>query len=139
MKETSIAKILIIGQAGTGKSSLTARYTDDTFYPNTCSTIGIDFRVKTIKIGNEYETPNLIKLQIWDTAGQERFNAIVSAFYRNVTGVLVIFDLTSRESFEEVKNRWLPQLQKYVPETPFVMVGNKNELLTNPFESDTLF
>ena len=134
-----VAKILVVGEAGSGKTSLVSRYTDNLFDYTTCSTIGVDFRVKTLnglaKVGiSQSKAYDSVKLQIWDTAGQERFNAIVSSFYRNVSGIIIVFNLLDNESFEAVKTRWLPQLNNIVPATPLIVVGNKCELVNYPEE-----
>jgi hypothetical protein len=91
-------KILIIGDSGVGKSSLLLRYADDTFTNNFNPTIGIDFKVKTIDIANMK-----VKLQIWDTCGQERFRTITSSYYRGAHGAFVAFNLSNRDSFENIK------------------------------------
>jgi len=122
------AKILIIGEAGSGKTSLSQRYVDNVFDEIGSMTIGVDFRVKTIDfVDSVNEKREKLTLNIWDTAGQERFNSIVAGFYRNVNGIIVTFDMTNNESFEMVVSRWLPQLSNWCPETPIVLVGNKIE------------
>ncbi|TRY97320.1 hypothetical protein DNTS_020604 [Danionella cerebrum] len=92
-------KLLIIGNSGVGKTSLLFRYAEDSFSPAFVSTVGIDFKVKTILRNN-----NRIKLQIWDTAGQERYRTITTAYYRGATGFLLMFDITNRDSFNAVQD-----------------------------------
>jgi len=126
------AKILIIGEAGSGKTSLSERYVDNIFDELGSMTIGVDFRAKTIDFPNSTNNKReKLTLNIWDTAGQERFNSIVSGFYRNVNGIIIAFDITNNESFEMVISRWLPQLNQWCPETPVVLVGNKIEKSAN--------
>ena len=84
-----------------GKSSILLRFADDTFTQSYISTIGVDFRFKTLEVDSV-----TTKLQIWDTAGQERFKTITSAYYRGADGVFLVFDKTSSSSFENVKE-WL--------------------------------
>ena len=94
-------KILILGDAGVGKTSLTSRFADDFFSMHYISTIGVDFKTKMIKIKNKN-----VKYQVWDTAGQERFRSIAKAYYRGVSGILLAFSVTDRASFENIEN-WL--------------------------------
>ena len=91
-------KLLIIGDSGVGKSSLLVRFADNTFSGNYITTIGVDFKIRTIEINGER-----VKLQIWDTAGQERFRTITSTYYRGTHGVIVVYDVTSGDSFANVK------------------------------------
>merc|ERR1711936_121238 len=86
-------KLLLIGDSGVGKSSLILRFADDTFNGSFIPTIGVDFKVKTVDVGG-----TKIKMQIWDTAGQERFRTIVSTYYRGAHGIIVVYDVTDRQS-----------------------------------------
>lgn len=88
-------KIVVVGQSASGKSSLIFRFTDDMFNENYMATIGVDFKFRTLKIQNE-----MYKLMLWDTAGQERYNSITKTFYKGAKAVVLVFDLTSKESFE---------------------------------------
>merc|ERR1712217_340316 len=118
-------KLVLIGDSGAGKSSLLLRFADDTFTESYITTIGVDFRFKTIPV--EKKT---IKLQIWDTAGQERFRTITSAYYRGADGIILVYDTTDRESFNHVDD-WLDEVNRYVNEsTCKVLVGNKCDLTT---------
>jgi Ras-related protein Rab-1A len=95
---------------------------DDAFTESYISTIGVDFRFRTVKI--EKKT---VKLQIWDTAGQERFRTITSAYYRGADGIIMVFDVTSTESFDHV-NDWLKEVNRYAAEgTVKLLVGNKSD------------
>lgn len=95
---------------------------DDAFTESYISTIGVDFRFRTVKIDNK-----TIKLQIWDTAGQERFRTITSAYYRGADGIIMVFDVTSTESFDHV-NDWLKEVNRYAAEgTVKLLVGNKSD------------
>ena len=96
------------------------RFADDTFTESYISTIGVDFRFRTVKI--EKKT---VKLQIWDTAGQERFRTITSAYYRGADGIIMVYDVTSEESFRHVYD-WLNEVDRYAAEdTCKLLVGNK--------------
>lgn len=113
-------KLVLIGDSGVGKSCLLLRFADDAFTESYISTIGVDFRFRTVKI--EKKT---VKLQIWDTAGQERFRTITSAYYRGADGIIMVFDVTSTESFDHV-NDWLKEVNRYAAEgTVKLLVGNK--------------
>lgn len=93
---------------------------DDAFTESYISTIGVDFRFRTVKIDKK-----TVKLQIWDTAGQERFRTITSAYYRGADGIIMVFDVTSTESFDHV-NDWLKEVNRYAAEgTVKLLVGNK--------------
>jgi Ras-related protein Rab-1A len=93
---------------------------DDAFTESYISTIGVDFRFRTVKI--EKKT---VKLQIWDTAGQERFRTITSAYYRGADGIIMVFDVTNNDSFDHV-NDWLKEVNRYAAEgTVKLLVGNK--------------
>lgn len=114
-------KLIIIGDSGVGKTSLMRRYTDNTFSKDSASTIGVDFKIKTIKINGK-----VVKLQLWDTAGQERFKAIVAHYYRGANGILLVFDVSNKESFQHLKD-WLNEIEKSdAPKTTEIRIlGNK--------------
>uniref|UniRef100_A0A8C1EK25 RAB18B, member RAS oncogene family n=1 Tax=Cyprinus carpio carpio TaxID=630221 RepID=A0A8C1EK25_CYPCA len=114
-------KILIIGESGVGKSSLLLRFTDDTFDPELAATIGVDFKVKTVAIDG-----NRAKLAIWDTAGQERFRTLTPSYYRGAQGVILVYDVTKRDTFTKLEN-WLNELETYCTRNDLVkmLVGNK--------------
>lgn len=115
-------KILIIGESGVGKSSLLLRFTDDTFDPEQASTIGVDFKVKTITV----EGNNKAKLAIWDTAGQERFRTLTPSYYRGAQGVILVYDVSSKQSFNKL-DAWLNELETFATKHDLVkmLVGNK--------------
>ncbi len=117
-------KIVLIGDSGCGKSSLLLRFADDNFTDSYISTIGVDFRFRTIEIDGK-----TIKLQIWDTAGQERFRTITSAYYRGADGIIMVYDVTSMETFDHVEE-WLKEVDRYASETTSkLIVGNKADLV----------
>ena len=89
----------MIGDSGVGKSCVLLRFSDDQFTSSFITTIGIDFKIKTIGIGGKR-----IKLQIWDTAGQERFRTITNAYYRGAMGVLLVYDITDEHYMEIIKD-----------------------------------
>jgi len=120
VKPTHQFKLVLVGDSGVGKSSVLLRFADDTFADAYLSTVGVDFRFRTVKVGKD-----TVKLQIWDTAGQERFRTITSAYYRGADGIVMIFDVTNMESFNHV-NEWLIEVSRYAAEgTSRLLVGNK--------------
>uniref|UniRef100_A0A0K8TNI6 Ras-related protein Rab-35 n=1 Tax=Tabanus bromius TaxID=304241 RepID=A0A0K8TNI6_TABBR len=114
-------KLLIIGDSGVGKSSLLIRFSDDTFSGSYITTIGVDFKIRTVVINGKR-----VKLQIWDTAGQERFRTITSTYYRGTHGVIIVYDVTNGESFANVR-RWLQEIELNCDVVNKVLVGNKND------------
>lgn len=117
-------KILLIGDSGCGKSSILSRFCDDKFDYHFMSTIGVDFKIKNLTINDTN-----IKLQIWDTAGQERFRTITGSYYRSAIGIIIVFDLTDRKSFDNVKY-WLQEVDKYAPlDVKKLLIGNKSDLI----------
>lgn len=114
-------KLLIIGDSGVGKSSILLRFADNLFSGSYITTIGVDFKIRTINVDGEK-----IKLQIWDTAGQERFRTITSTYYRGTHGVIVVYDVTNSESFVNVK-RWLHEIEQNCDVVNKVLVGNKDD------------
>lgn len=115
--------LVLIGDSGVGKSCLLLRFADDSFTDSYISTIGVDFKIRTIELEGK-----TIKLQIWDTAGQERFRTISSTYYRGAHGIIVVYDVTNHETFKNVK-RWMIEIEKYARENVSkLLVGNKNDL-----------
>jgi small GTP-binding protein len=88
-------KLLLIGDSGVGKSCCLLRFSEDSFTPSFITTIGIDFKIRTIELDGKR-----VKLQIWDTAGQERFRTITTAYYRGAMGILLVYDVTDERSFQ---------------------------------------
>lgn len=114
-------KLLLIGDSGVGKSSLLLRFADNSYTGNYITTIGVDFKIRTITIDNQR-----VKLQIWDTAGQERFRTITSTYYRGTHGVVVVYDVTNANTFKSIQ-RWLIEIDQYCSSVSKILVGNKND------------
>jgi Ras-related protein Rab-8A len=113
-------KILMLGDSGVGKTSLLLRYAQDEFSPTFISTIGIDFKVRNIIVDDLRA-----KLQIWDTAGQERFRAITTSYFKGSHAVLLLYDVTDRDSFTNI-HKWARQIRDLGDlNTNIVLVGNK--------------
>ena len=103
--EMPMAKVLLIGDSGVGKSCILLRYSDDSFSSSYVTTIGIDFKMKRLKV-NDVD----LKLQIWDTAGQERFRTITYSFYRRADGIIISYDVTDEKSFKSIEN-WVESIK----------------------------
>jgi Ras-related protein Rab-1A len=115
-----LAKSIIIGDSSVGKSSLLYRYTDHDWNPHYIATIGVDFKVMTFE-----RSSKIVKLQLWDTAGQERFRTITHTYYRGAHGVMLVFDVTSHDSFVNL-NTWLADIKRFGSmNVPMLLVGNK--------------
>lgn len=116
-------KIVLIGDSGVGKSNILSRFTRNEFEINTKSTIGVEFSARDIEVNNK-----VIKVQIWDTAGQERYRAITTAYYRGAAGVIMVYDLTRRETFDHIE-KWYRELMNNCDNSvKLILVGNKSDL-----------
>ncbi|CAG8533995.1 25205_t:CDS:2, partial [Racocetra persica] len=119
-----LMKILLTGDSGVGKSNLFLRFADDSFTHSFISTLGIDFKIRTIKMDGLR-----IKLQIWDTSGQERFRMITTAYYRGPMGILLVYDVTDERSFNSILNNirnWFSLVEKHADSrVNKILIGNK--------------
>jgi small GTP-binding protein len=116
-------KLILIGDSGVGKSCLLNRFADDVYTDSYISTIGVDFKIRTVETDGK-----ICKLQIWDTAGQERFRTITSSYYRGAHGILLVFDITNTESFTNIQT-WFKEVNTYASETVnLILVGTKSDL-----------
>ena len=124
-------KLLLVGDSGVGKSSILSRYVDELYTEEFISTVGVDFKIKTIDIHNQ-----VCKIQVWDTAGQERFKSITSVYYKGANGCIVVYDITNKDSFDHVHN-WLTELETYAPiGIPILLVGNKSDMTKDRMVSE---
>jgi len=115
-----LIKLLLIGDSGVGKSCLLLRFSEDLFNPSFITTIGIDFKIRTIELDGKR-----IKLQIWDTAGQERFRTITTAYYRGAMGILLVYDVTDEKSFSNIRN-WIRNIEQHATDSVNrMLIGNK--------------
>ena len=118
-----IFKIVLIGDTSVGKSCLLTRFADDQFTDNYVTTIGVDFRFKTMIVMDK-----IIKVQVWDTAGEERYRSITNAYYRGAEGILIVFDLTNEESFKSIQN-WINEVTVFTGKDVIIIcLGNKSDL-----------
>lgn len=116
-------KIVLIGDSGVGKSNILSRFTRNEFCLESKSTIGVEFATRTLQVEGK-----TVKAQIWDTAGQERYRAITSAYYRGAVGALLVYDITKRQTFDNVL-RWLRELRDHADSNIVIMMaGNKSDL-----------
>lgn len=116
-------KLLLIGNSGVGKSCILMRYADNSFTENFFNTIGVDFKIKTITLNDQ-----VIKMQIWDTAGQDRFRTLTSSYYRGAHGIIIVYDVTNKDSFDNVR-QWMQEIEKFASENVNkLLVGNKSDL-----------
>ena len=125
MSHNYVVKLILLGDPGTGKTSLLHRFIDNAFLEKHETTIGVDFQAKTVFSSSG----NLLRLHLWDTAGQEHFRSIVSAYYRCIAAALIVYDVTNRESFENL-DHWLTELREKnssLKELPIIILGNKTD------------
>jgi small GTP-binding protein len=123
VEEAKVIKVMVIGAAQTGKTQLCNRFIQDTFDSNYAPTIGVNFGNKTVEVmGKAY------KLEIWDTAGQERYRGVTSAYCQGANAVVILFDITSQESFERLPEYVAVKVHSTSEETPLFVIGNKADL-----------
>ena len=120
-KKEAKYKILILGDTQVGKSCFLTRYADNSFQDEYLSTIGMDYKIKNYQA----EDGSTIKLYIWDTAGQDRFRSITRNYYKGADGIILIYDITNEESFNNVKH-WINSIKEEAPDkVVIILVGNK--------------
>ena len=119
-KKEFMYKILLLGDSSVGKTCICTRYSDNTFQEDHLATIGLDFKVKSVNLDGK-----IVKVQIWDTAGQDRFKSITKNYYKGAHGIILIYDITNRRTFDNVKN-WVDIIKEEVSEkVTVILVGNK--------------
>ena len=117
-------KVIVIGDTCVGKTNFIFRFVENRFSLNYVSTVGFDYRSKIITLP---KSKKKVKLQIWDTAGQERYNAVNKNLFQKVQGVIIMYDITNRASFENI-NKWLYLLSQNVSDKAKILVGSKLDL-----------
>ena len=118
-------QVLIIGDSTVGKTSILSRFTEGTFSPNYLATVGLDFFTK-----DEYFNNKIVRIKIWDTAGQERYKALTQGFFRNAHGILIVYDVTNSETFDNLKY-WVQSIHTHLGEkgnVKVIIIGNKIDL-----------
>jgi len=124
-----IFKIVLVGDTDVGKTSLTSKILTNRFHESSYPTIGVNFSCKTFHISNS-EDP--IKLHVWDTAGMERFRSISPLYYRNSSAIFLVYDISNRKSFENIKSYWINEIN--IDENKFLkvyLIGNKTDMIHN--------
>ncbi len=115
-------KVLVVGDGGVGKTSLTIRFTTGSFKEDYLPTLGVNFYSKTVDVNGV-----LVKLTVWDTGGQEKFKPLLPNYFKGGQGSLVVFDVTDPETFNNVEE-WAKQVRQYCGDIPIILVGNKIDL-----------
>ncbi|ESL11608.1 Rab family, other [Trypanosoma rangeli SC58] len=122
-KYQQLIKLILVGDSGTGKSSLLHRFVEDDFSEQQAQTIGVEFGSKIVQLAGRK-----VKLQIWDTAGQERYKSVTRSYYRSAIGCLIVYDITQRSTYESVP-QWLNDVRHLAGKDVVVMlIGNKSDL-----------
>ncbi|KAM3871001.1 ras-related protein Rab-15-like [Diretmus argenteus] len=117
-----LLRLLILGDSGVGKTCLLRRFTENDFHPSHISTIGVDFKMKTLEIDGLK-----VRVQIWDTAGQERYQTITKQYYRRAQGIILVYDITNEPSFQHTM-KWASDVDECAPErVQRILVGNKSD------------
>ena len=121
MEKEFLYKILLLGDSSVGKTCFLMRYTENTFQEIHMSTIGLDYKLKNVQL----DDGKMVKIQIWDTAGQDRFRSITKNYYKGAHGIILLYSVTDRKTFDNVKN-WISQIKEEVSEkVTIILVGNK--------------
>ena len=124
MADECVYKVLLLGDSTVGKTCFLLRYCDKTFEDAHLTTVGLDYRLKSMVLKNGKN----VKLQIWDTAGQDRFRAITKNYYKGANGIILIYDVTNLQSYENVKN-WIAQIKESANQNVIIyLVGNKIDI-----------
>lgn len=126
MSEKDVLKVVLIGESGSGKTSIIQRFSYDFFDPNCTSSIGVQYISKNIELKDINKT---LKFDIWDTAGQEKYRSMQKLFYKDAKIILFVYDITSKNSFIEIKNYWISEVKQNCKENIILgVVSNKNDL-----------
>jgi Ras-related protein Rab-1A len=124
MEADYLFKVALVGNSAVGKSALLRRISDDKFEDSYLATIGVDFRFKTVSVGE-----HSVKLQIWDTAGQERFRTITSTYYKNAQAIVLVYDVSKPQSFEAIRDYWAQEIESNAEgDAEVMLLGNKTDL-----------
>ena len=106
-------KVVLLGESGVDKTCIIARFINNIFEENLISTTGYSYAVKTMTF-DEYEGKS-IKFEIWDTAGQEKYRSLTKIFYKDAGAAILVYDITRKESFEEIQKYWINQIKDFAP------------------------
>ena len=119
-------KVVLVGESGVGKTSIITQFIDQTFQEDQQSTTGGTFSTKSVLCDNG----KVLKFEIWDTAGQERYRALTKMFYKDANAAVLVYDITRKDSFEEMQNYWANQIKECSPQGIILAVAaNKSDLI----------
>ena len=119
-----VFKILLLGDSEVGKSCFLMRYSENVFIENYITTIGLDYKLKTVKL----DTGKTIKVQLWDTAGQDKYRTIAKNYYKGSHGILLLYDITKQSSFDNIRE-WVRDIKEEVNEKAILfLIGNKIDM-----------
>lgn len=125
-KGPDTVKVVLIGESGVGKTSIISRFINDTFDHNVVTSLGASYISKTL---NFQEQQRSIKFDIWDTAGQEKYRSLAKVFYKDAMIIIFVYDITSKSSFDEIKNFWYKQIKDNILCPPiYAVAANKSDL-----------
>ena len=126
VKEEFKFKVVIVGDSGVGKTNLVKRFVTDSFNKDSKATVGVEFMCKNYSINGK-----IFKIEMWDTAGQERYKSITAAYYKGAKGAMIVYDVTNKESFDNV-DKWHNEIKEKAAKTiNIMMIGNKTDLVDN--------
>ena len=125
MSEIESFKVVLVGESGVGKTSIITQFIDQTFQEDQQSTTGGTFSTKSVKCGNN----KTLKFEIWDTAGQERYRSLTKMFYKDANAAILVYDITRKDSFEQLKLYWAEQIKECPENIIVVIAANKNDLI----------
>ena len=130
MDDTQSVKAVLLGESGVGKTCIIARFINGSFENNIMSTTGASYAGKTM-IFDEFDG-KCVKFEIWDTAGQEKYRSLTKIFYKDARIAILVYDITRKDSFEELKNYWYAQLKESSPDNIIIgIAANKCDLYDN--------
>ena len=119
-----VFKVLLLGDSEVGKSCFLMRYSENVFIENYITTIGLDYKLKTVKL----DTGKTIKVQLWDTAGQDKYRTIAKNYYKGSHGILLLYDITKQSSFDNIRE-WVRDIKEEVNEKAILfLIGNKIDM-----------
>ena len=119
-----VFKILLLGDSEVGKSCFLMRYSDNVFVENYITTIGLDYKLKNVKL----DSGKTIKVQLWDTAGQDKYRTIAKNYFKGSHGILLLYDVTKQSSFQNIRD-WIQDIREEVsPKAIIFLIGNKIDL-----------
>jgi len=125
-------KIIIIGDPAVGKTSLVKKFITGQFTKDYRSSIGTNIFTKELKLERNID----IKLQLWDIAGQERWISMRPSYYSGAKGIIIVGDLSRRNTFDQIEKFWIPDVKQYCEQAPIILLANKNDLGTELSEKE---